>query len=218
MTFFKERFRLVIFDMDGVVIDSEPIHMSILNSVCAQWGEPLTSEEYDSLIGKSDKETWDFISERYHISKNNNHIGRLYSAKVTDFYRSGAVLPVVKNVPELLAKLKNENIFCAIGSSSSNYNLELKIERTGLRGYFNVIIGGEDVRQAKPAPDIFLLAAQRMKIHPRDCAVIEDSTVGVLAAKKANMFCIGYRNASGAHQNLADADLVIRDISELWID
>src|SRR5690606_5174684 len=93
-------------------------------------------------------------------------------------------------------------------------NIDLILQKLDIEKYFDFVVSGEQVVKGKPEPDIFLKVANHYSIHPKDCMVIEDSTNGVLAAKAANMFCVGYYNPSSGNQDLTKADLIIDSFND----
>jgi beta-phosphoglucomutase len=133
-------------------------------------------------------------------------------------------IPVFKNmekmepmpgVVNLLDKLKSRKIPLALASSSFPEVIEIVLDKTGLRDYFDEIVNSRMVGKSKPAPDIFLLAAQKLNVSPEKCIVIEDSTNGITAAKSAGMFCIAYNGPGSEHQDQSQADFIIQDYGVL---
>jgi beta-phosphoglucomutase len=118
-------------------------------------------------------------------------------------------------VYELLKTLKSRKIPLALASSSIPEVIDIVLEKTGLHSMFNVVVSSRMVGKSKPAPDIFLLAAGELGVSPGKCIVIEDSTNGITAAKKAGMYCIAYNGPGSEHQNQSQADLIIRDYGVL---
>lgn len=215
MSFFKERYKAVIFDLDGVIINSEPIHMEVSNSICCQWGKPHTWEEYAQFIGKTDEKIWSIIKQKYQLDLDVDQLVAVYSKKLTDYFLQAEELPMVDGISELLKTLHDENIKCAIGSASSHTNIMHTLNKIQNKEYFIAIASGDDIKRGKPYPDIFLRAASLLKVLPEDCAVIEDSACGVQAAKRAGMFCVGFRNPTSGNQDLSRADKIIGNMNEL---
>ena len=215
MSFFKGIFKAVIFDLDGVIIDSEPIHMQVMNSICRQWGAPHTWEEYAGYMGKSDVAIWSEVKERYHVQADVDDLIKHYSEKLSEYFRASHDIPIVKGVAHLLKELRQEGILCAVGSASSRVNITLALNHLENSDYFEAIVSGDDVSHGKPSPDIFLMAAKQLKIAPKECAVIEDAVLGVQAARNAGMYCIGFKNPTSGEQDLSKADKIIYDMAEL---
>jgi HAD superfamily hydrolase (TIGR01549 family) len=215
MSFFYGKFKAVIFDLDGVIIDSEPIHMHVMNTITSQWGKSQNWEEYVRNIGKSDEHIWTDLKNRLQLDMDVDQLIELYCVKLTEYFLQSENIPIVEGIPELLDVLHKEDIACAVGSASSHTNIGLTLKHIKNKQYFKAISSGDDVKKSKPAPDIFLHAAELLQIQPEDCAVIEDASHGVQAAKTAQMYCVGYINHTSGKQDLSNADKIIYNIREL---
>jgi HAD superfamily hydrolase (TIGR01509 family) len=123
-----------------------------------------------------------------------------------------------KGATHLLMKLRRKNIKLAIASSSHKKLIDYLLEQMGIAGCFDFVVASEDVARGKPDPETFLKAANGLSASPDECLVIEDSKLGVEAAKKAGMKCIGYRNPHSGNQDLSEADIVIDNFSELNLE
>ena len=121
----------------------------------------------------------------------------------------------VPGVTELLERLREMEIPMAIASSSPRQFIEAVIEKIGIKQYFTEWLSGEEAEHSKPEPDIFLKVAGLLNVEPDECIVIEDSTSGIIAAKKAGMRCIGYRNVNSGNQDLSEADMIVNKIEEI---
>ncbi len=205
----------MIFDLDGVIVDSEPIHMEVMNAVCRQWGEPHTWEAYTAYIGKNDRRIWTEVRERYRVEIAVDTLIKQYTDKLTAYFTSQKEIAIVKDIGNLLKALKAEGITCAIASASSKKNISLVLDHLPEKGAFSVIASGDDVDRGKPAPDIYLYAASLLGVDPGECAAIEDTQKGVQAAVSAGMFCVGFINQTSGDQNLSIADITVSTISEL---
>lgn len=205
----------VILDLDGVVIDSEPIHKAVFSSICEQWGPPVTWDEFGEFIGKSVEYMWSHIVEKYSLDIPVSQLADHFHAELAGFFRQNSILPPMDGIPELLDLLAREQIACAIGSSSSHKNIEMSLAATGLSERIPKRVSGEDVRQIKPAPDIFLLAARRMGVAPDRCLVIEDSAAGIQAAISAGMQSVGFISPHSGQQDLSGATIIVQSLREL---
>jgi beta-phosphoglucomutase-like phosphatase (HAD superfamily) len=202
--------KAVIFDMDGVLIDSEPFHLVVNEKIFANLGINLSEEEYHSFIGTTHKDMWSTIKKRYNLPQSVPELVNMQVSGNIDYIKNEEIEPIkIKGVSRLLSKMAHENIKIGIASSSPTEVIELVINKLGISGYFSAITGGEEIEKGKPAPDIFLRAAKRLNVKPPDCLVVEDSKNGVLAAKAAGMKCIGFQNPNSGNQNLEKADLII---------
>jgi HAD superfamily hydrolase (TIGR01509 family) len=123
-----------------------------------------------------------------------------------------------KGIIELLHELKRRNIRLAVASSSDRRLIDYILERLNVKTLFDSIMGAEDVACSKPNPEIFLKSAERLGVKPSECLVVEDAALGVEAAKRAGMKCVGYRNPNSGNQDLSRADIAIDDFSKLSIE
>ena len=124
----------------------------------------------------------------------------------------------ISGIPELLISLKHNNIKTAIGSSSPKELIITVIEKFQLGKYFDCIVSGDEVKEGKPKPDIYLEVSKRIGVNPEECIVIEDSRNGVLAAKNAGMKCFGFRNVNSGNQDLSKADIIVDSIRNIDIE
>ena len=177
--------KAIIFDMDGVIFDSEVIARDCWRKVFSDYGYEFTDAIYKKLIGRSMPAAYQILTELYGSDLPINEMsvkqGALWQDATHDTVRQKA------GVAEILDYLKSINIPCAVGSSTSHVEVEERLQNCGLRDYFQVVVGGDYVEHAKPAPDIFLKCAEYLKVAPKDCLVIEDSNNGLRAAKTAGI-------------------------------
>lgn len=205
--------KMVIFDMDGVLIDSEAFYREINFQLFSDLGVPVTDEEYNRFIGISSGLMWSYIKEKGKLSQDVESLKRS-EKEMTYRYLSEQPLAPMDGIPELLATLKQKNYRISLASSSFRKNIELIIHKAGIAHYFDFVVSGEEVRHGKPAPDIFLRAAAYFDLPPQNCYVIEDSNNGARAAKAAGMPCIGFRNPNSGNQDLSSCDLIIDSFDE----
>jgi beta-phosphoglucomutase family hydrolase len=175
----------VIFDWDGVVVDSSAHHERSWEILAAQRGLPLPADHFKRGFGKKNNviiPDLGWATEPAEVDALAHEKEEIYRSLVRE--KGIAPLPGVR---ELLAALQAAQIPCAIGSSTERANLDCLLDLMDLRQFFAVIVSGEEVVHGKPDPSIFLLAAERLKAAPPDCLVIEDALVGIEAAKRAGM-------------------------------
>lgn len=203
--------RAVIFDMDGVLVDSEPIYREAARLEAADLGFTLTDADLDRFTGLAAERMWSELRGRFGLTE---PIPALIEREVDRFLAliAGRELHPMPGIPEFLTRLRQAGIPVAVASSSRRRVVERVIARLGLADILRVRIAGEDVTAGKPAPDIFLQAAARLGIPPAACFVVEDSANGVRAAGAAGMRCIGFRNPNSGNQDLTGADPIIRRI------
>jgi len=205
-------FRAVIFDMDGVLADSEPLYLQGINEVLKDFGLAITEEDHNELLGAAVGPTWDFVFEKYSPPAPYDECVALYDRTMVRLLsRPRDPLPGVR---ELLSELTRRGIPRALASSSWPNWVKALLESTGLDGCFDVTVSSTAVENGKPAPDIFLYTAKALHVEPSQCIVLEDSRTGVLAAKAAGMYTVQVRAASTALPPLPEADLVLERLSD----
>lgn len=208
----------VIFDMDGVIIDSEPYHYEVESLIFDRLGISIPDEERHTFIGKAPDKLWSHIRRTYRLTQSVDELMQFDRSIRLEFMASKEEIAPIPGIIDLLADLHLHTIAIALASSSSIELITLFIEKLKLESYFNAIVSGDFVERGKPDPDIFTYTAQQLKEDTSKCIVIEDSTNGILAAKAAGMACIGFRNPNSKGQDLSTADYVIDDIRKLNYD
>lgn len=176
----------VIFDWDGVVIDSSAQHEKSWELLAEEIQKPLPPGHFKAGFGKKNQE---IIPGLLHWSTDPAEIRRLGERKeqlYRELVREQGVV-ILPGARELLEALRNASIPRSVGSSTPRSNLDAIFAATGLDGLFDAVVCGDDVINGKPAPDVFLLAAERLGLGPEDCLVIEDAHVGIEAAHRAGM-------------------------------
>lgn len=204
----------VIFDMDGVLIDSEPLYMEQERRSFARYGISLDTPELARFVGTTQAYMWSAIKHEYGLTESLDLLMAQHQQQVVRSMSAVPLLAMAGTQP-LLAALKSAGVLCAVASSSPRELVNVVLRETGLRSYFDEVICGDDVKQSKPNPEIFLLSAKKLGLRPEQCVVIEDSCHGVAAAKAATMFCIGLINANSGQQDLSRADIRVYGHDEI---
>lgn len=200
----------VIFDLDGVIIDSEPLHKGAWKAVFKEKGVLLKDEELAECIGTTDRSLLKRIIRENNLDPD---FGKWYENKRK---RYNALLKnslmTFPGVTSLIKEL-SERYTLALASSAWLENIKFVLNKLELSSHFKVIIGREDVGNHKPNPDVYLLAREKLGLPSNKCIVIEDSLVGVRAAKMAGMKCIAVTN-SFPRERLREADLVVNTLED----
>ncbi len=204
----------IIFDMDGVIIDSEPIHQQLEFEMFAELGLHISEEEHKDYIGTSAIDMWTKIGERHNLTKSPKEL-LLYGRKKYWKSLDEGKVPLVEGALDLINIFYENKFLIQVASSATRPTVDKVLEHFSLGKYFKYRIGGDEVSKSKPEPEIFLKAAQQSGSDPENCLVIEDSGNGVTAAKSAGMFCIGYENSGTGKQNLAHADVLVKNLNEI---
>lgn len=209
-----QRFDAVLFDMDGVLIDSERLYAKADRRMFETLGITMTQEDAHGMAGVKSREGAQGILERHpELSISLDDLDALYRKNLYQTLERATELTLIPGVEEWMKRLSAAGVQMAIASSSTAEMVGLIVERFGLRRYAQFVINGDEVPRSKPDPEIFLRAAAGVGAVPARCAVVEDSTFGILAAKRAGMFCLAYTGANvhGLDNSGADVRVAIYD-------
>ena len=205
----------VIFDMDGVIVDTEPVHHFAFIQHFKQLNLEISPEVYASFTGNSTKNIYERLKDIYNLE---DDVESLVDAKrnfFNDAFDKKEDLYLLDGVEDLIKDLHSNGMQLVLASSSANVTIERIFNRFNLHQYFTHKVSGEDFPKSKPHPAIFLKAAQLAQTPLENCIVIEDSTNGIQAAKSAEIYCIGYDSFHSKMQDYSKADKVITHFNEL---
>lgn len=203
----------VIFDMDGVVAETEHIHIQAEKQTMLEYGVRTSEDELHQYTGTTAEHMFTGLIRKYKLDTTFDEIFKTKEQILFELLAKD-VQPT-KGVLELICKLKNMKIKLGIASSSHRRLIEYILNRLALTHLFDCVVGAEDIVNSKPNPEIFLTCARILKVRPTNCLVVEDSTFGVEAAKRAGMKCLGYKNPHSGKQDLSRADALSYDFSKL---
>ncbi|MFH1883698.1 MAG: HAD family phosphatase [Planctomycetota bacterium] len=217
--------KAVIFDFDGVITDSEILHLRAFNQSLAQYGIEITKNDYYTMyLGFNDTDCYKLLIEKGLLKMDEQQINPLMIQKKQIFEQlAKAEGKMIEGVRDFLNMLEQNNIPMAICSGSLLTEVEMVLEEARLRHLFEVVVSGEQVKKGKPDPEGFLLSLQRLNenrenpITANQCVVIEDSHWGLEAAKAAGMHTIAVTNSYDAEQ-LGMAEKIVNQLNELSID
>lgn len=205
----------VIFDMDGVIVDTEPVHRYAYFKQFDELNIAVTEEMYTSFTGFSTRNTFQKLKEVFVIEQDVEDLIQRKRTIFNDAFDSKADLELLEGVENLIKDLHQNGMQLILASSASKVTIERVFRRFKLHDYFTHLVSGEDFPKSKPHPAIFEHAASLSIASKENCIVIEDSTNGIKAAKAAGIFCIGYNSIHSEAQNLSEADVVINHFNEL---
>jgi len=203
--------------MDGVIVDSEPSHYLADTALFEKLGIKLSDEERNSFLGVSSDEMWEYILDKYSLKYTKKELLELDIEVRKKFLLTPNNPSVNPGLEALLQRISQAGIPLAVASSSIMDILEPLLKELVLTSYFKCFATGDLVLRAKPAPDVFLLAASMLTVEPASCLVIEDSANGIKAAKAAGMTCIAYSPVQ-TQSNLSQADYIIKSFDEINLD
>lgn len=208
--------KAVLFDMDGVLVDTEPEYIKQELNMAKDLGIPLTEQEQGNYAGIHPLEMWMDLQNKYGFLQDPYELSKIEAQWMDDYYENGILRPNESAI-QFLKNCVNEGLKVAVATSSIKENAQKVIQRIGIGEYVDIISSGCMAGKSKPAPDIFLLAAKLLGVEPDECIVIEDAKSGVQAAKRAGMKAIGLQSAVN-HKDLSLATMVVGSLSDISVD
>lgn len=205
----------VIFDMDGVVVDSEPLNDQHIEQFLIKIGVPEPVKVPANMRGMNARAAWTVLIEEFELEHAIEDLITDARASYLAYLEAMDPLPEIAGSKALIQQLHSVGVPLALASSANPRRVELCLRKLGLEQYFSVIVSSDDVQKSKPHPDIFLHAADKLQANPQDCIVIEDSQNGVRAAKAAGMKCIAYGGSDHNTDDLSEADVLVTDFALL---
>lgn len=205
----------VIFDMDGVIVDTEPVHHYAYYQHFKALNIDVTPELYASFTGNSTRNIFEKLKAHFNLKEEVETLVLTKRSLFNDAFDNKEDLYLLDGVEELIKNLYSNGMQLVLASSASKVTINRIFIRFNLHQYFSHIVSGEDFPKSKPHPAIFQHAAYLAQTPVENCIVIEDSTNGILAAKAAGIYCIGYDSLHSKMQDYSKADKVISHFNEL---
>jgi HAD superfamily hydrolase (TIGR01509 family) len=203
--------RAVIFDMDGVIVDSEPYSVQALIDILRLYGVEPTEDDLRRSYGRRIRDDFADYFSRYGVTAD---VEIAIAHKHARYYHLAAGhLQPFPGVMPLLTRVRSQGYRLALASSGDRVKVAFGMQALKLDRIFEVVVSGDDVTHSKPAPEIYVTAAQRLGVAPVECVAIEDAPAGVEAAKRAGMGCIAVTN-SVAREQLQRADLIVASLAD----
>ena len=211
----KKDFKAVIFDMDGVLVDSEPHHITLEKELFDELGIEVSDAEHLSYMGVPASKMWEEVRKDKHIQASLEVLNAKHKQKAVRYFSDLADMEATEGLTDILEWLNGKGLPLAVASSSDRDVIGIILQKTGLAGHFSHIVCSDDVEKGKPAPDIYLHTASLLNVKPEECLVVEDSSNGIKAAKAAGMTCVAYTGTSNGETDTSMADEEIGHFSEL---
>jgi HAD superfamily hydrolase (TIGR01509 family) len=210
--------KTVIFDMDGVIVDTEPVHKYAYFKHFEELNIIVTDDLYHTLTGNSTRNVFQKLKSQFNLTQEVEDLIQRKRAIFNDAFDTKEDLYLIEGVEDLIKDFHSNGIQLILASSASKVTIERVFNRFNLNTYFTHKVSGEDFPKSKPHPAIFEHAAS-LSIAPKEnCIVIEDSTNGIEASVAANIYCIGYDSIHSKFQDLSKANIIVKDFKELNTD
>ncbi|KIA84352.1 ABC transporter ATP-binding protein [Kaistella solincola] len=207
--------KAVLFDMDGVIVDTEPLHRKAYFKMFNDFGIVVPEDLYTTFTGAATKKVCSILIKKYGLNASINELSAIKRKYFKYFFYHDEDFALLPGVENLIKNYFENGIKLVLASSASMVTIDMVFEKFGLAKYFIGKISGDDLKESKPNPEIFLLAAEIAQEPKENCMVIEDSTNGILAAHNAEIFCVAYKSEHSLHQHYEKANLLISDFSEI---
>jgi len=205
----------VIFDMDGVLIDSHPLALTMMRECAARNAIPLDEDDYRAWLYMSARPFWEAMRQKHQLPRGVNFYLADYNVE-EEIRRYGHLKPI-PGVVALIERIADAGLRIGVATSASHRRATAVVNDFGLARFLTTIIAAGDVTNHKPHGDVYVEAARRLDAPPVSCVAIEDTDSGVEAARRAGMRVLGYNGPGSAEQRLAAADLLIDDFSQLSV-
>jgi HAD superfamily hydrolase (TIGR01509 family) len=208
--------KAVIFDMDGVMIDSEPLWEKTERILLAKRGIDYNPTYRDKIVGLNQNDSGRLMKETFNLIETVEEIIAERIEILLDLYEKE--LELMPGLLPILKGLKESEFLLALASSSPIRVINFVLDKFSLREFFSVVVSGDFIELGKPHPDIYIYTAKRLGIEPRECVVIEDSINGVKAAKGAGMICIAVPDKRLEQREFQIADLVVDSLGMISVE
>ena len=202
----------VIFDLDGVLIDSGPAHRQSWYDLAAREGYKMSDEFFHNTFGMQNYQVIPMLAGKELPREKIDELSDWKEQRYREIFAE--TIKLADGAERLFNELKAEGFLLAIGSSTPKENLEFVMDKLKIEKFFDAIVSMKDVKRGKPAPDTFILAAQKLSLKPQDCVVIEDSLAGIEAAKAAQMLIIALTTTRRSEE-LTEANIIVSGLHEL---
>jgi HAD superfamily hydrolase (TIGR01509 family) len=201
--------------MDGVIVDTEPLHYKAYHRMFNDVGINVSENLYDSFTGQSTLNICRRLVNHFELRNPAEELVRLKRQHFKYLFDNDQDLTLIDGVLDIVKEYYSNGITLVVASSASMPNINRIFNRFDLNQYFSGKFSGADLKKSKPHPEIFLKASAHTGFSKSQCMVIEDSTNGIAAAKAAGIFCVGYRSLHSHGQDYSKADVVISDFKEI---
>ncbi|MEM7549447.1 MAG: HAD family phosphatase [Bacteroidota bacterium] len=209
--------KAAIFDMDGVIVNSEPLHRQAYYNMFQEVSIEVSEELYDSFTGKSTINICKQLKKMFNTAQTAEELVQIKRHYYNTIFEKDKTFDLIKGVRSLIQNYHDNGLTLVLASSSSMSNIDRIFNRFNLNPYFKDKVSGADLAVSKPNPEIFIKAIKSTGFSTEECIVIEDATNGIEAAKSAGIFCIGFNSTETKNQDYSKADLVINNFEAIHL-
>lgn len=210
--------KAIIFDMDGVLVNSEPLHRKAYFDMFEEFNLNVSNRLYESFTGKSTSAICKELCEIFDLSISHEKLMLSKRKHFKTIFDNDPEFQMIDGALSLIKDYFYNNLTLILASSASMTNINRIFKKFDLDKFFKAKISGADLKESKPNPEIFIKAAKLSGFNKSECIVIEDSTNGVIASKSAGIYCIGFNSPNSKNQNYDKADLVVSNFNEIRFD
>ena len=204
--------------MDGVIVDTEPLHRKAYFKMFETFGANVSDELYAQFAGASTRKVCQTVIDRFRLDHTFEELQDVKRGYFKEMFYHDADFDLIPGVRKLIEHYHENGVKLVLASSASPVTIEMVFEKFGLDPYFVGKISGAELKESKPHPEIFLIAAEISGEPKENCMVIEDSSNGILAAHRAGIFCSGFKSEHTHGQDYTLANLVVNDFKDLELD
>lgn len=207
--------KAVLFDMDGVIIDSEPLHHKAYHGMFKEIGISVSDQLYESFTGQATLHICKQLVSTFKLKQAPQELVAIKRRIFKDLFFNDPELDLIDGVLELIKDYHKNELTLVLASSASMTTINNVFTRFHLGQYFKAKLSGADLKASKPHPEIFIKAAEASGFEKSECMVIEDSTNGVKAAHAAGIYCVGFKSPHSKNQDYTLANKVITSFEEI---
>lgn len=207
--------KAVIFDMDGVIVNSEPLHKKAYQNMFNEVNIEVSNELYESFTGQSTLEICKFLCNKFDLAESPEHLVAVKRKYFKYLFDNDTGFKLIDGVFDLIKNYYENGLILVLASSASMPNINKIFKRFDLDKYFVQKLSGADLRQSKPHPEIFIKAVKASGFKTNECIVIEDSTNGIKAANAAGIYCVGFDSFYSKNQDYSTANKVVNDFKDI---
>ena len=207
--------KAVLFDMDGVIVDTEPLHRKAYFRMFEDFGIDVSEELFTTFTGASTKRVCTTLIDTFGLEADHEDLARIKRHHFKNYFDTDPDFDLIPGVKSLIENYYENGVKLVLASSAHMNTINWVFEKFGLEQYFIGKISGADLQESKPHPEIFIMAAEMAGEDKENCMVIEDSTNGIEAAYSAEIFCVAYQSAHSTHQVYDKASLLVSDFTDI---